>query len=141
MTSPFLSILAIFMIYVAMFLIFRKLRKRLEELKAQNKGCTKQEISFHQTIGIFKKSFYPDIPGWNDTQIQTLEIRNLDSCSKPMVGNKHLPEKAKRSGSMLKNLAVLASHHIYPLDLDTVHCPRLVRGISSPSGRIDQTQK
>ena len=110
MTSALVGTLAIIFLNMMMFLTFIKLRKRLEKLKAKNEGCTTPNIYFHQTIGIFKKTFYPDIPGWNDTKIQILKIRNLESGFKPMVGDTFFQEKAKRSGSMLKNIAVLASH-------------------------------
>jgi hypothetical protein len=85
-TSPTLGMFVIMMINMAMFLIFRKLRKRLDKLKETSEGAARQDISFLQTIGIFKKSFYSDIPGLKDTQIQILEIRNLKSGSEQFLG-------------------------------------------------------
>ena len=99
------------MIYGVIYSRFRKLRKKLEKLKKSTDECnTTSKLSFHQKVGIFTKVLRPDIPGIQNEQIQTIEIKGL-ACGQEGISEEKIVRQRKRHPSaVLKNLTILASH-------------------------------
>ena len=108
----FIGLIIVMVIYAVMLVKFRQSRKRLEALqKVTSDECySRSNITFHQTIGIFKKNFLSEVPGLSNEQIKTLEIKSIASDCNTRFTDKTFQQRKRRSSSVLKSLTVLVSH-------------------------------
>lgn len=104
--------LTVIMVYSVMLLKFSLARKRLRALQKEMEEdyFTKSTLTFHQTRGIFKKKVLSEVPGLNNMQVQTLEVKNLENGNKMVEMNSTNQKRKRRSSSVITSIRVLVSH-------------------------------
>ena len=93
-----------------MLVKFRQSRKRMEAIqKTNDEDYTTSKLTFYQTYGLFRKKLLPEVPGLSNEEIQTLEIKSLESVYKTYFSEMSIRQKKRCSSSVLKSLNVLVS--------------------------------
>ena len=107
----FLLLVTGIVVYAVMLMKFRNTRKRMEALQKimEQEEFTKSKLSFHQTVGIFKKKVTTEIPGI-EKQIQTKTMKNIENGEQIKDSNHVFKKRKRRSSSVVRGMSVLVSH-------------------------------
>ena len=96
-----------------MLVKFRETRKKLEALQQANtEDYARSNLTFHQSLGMFKKKLPPDVPGLSCESIQTLEVKHVKTGHKLVNTDTGWSNRKarRRSSSVVKRISVLVSN-------------------------------